>query len=93
MSEINSNKKVSAMQNVVAFCSYYKPYMPILIADLICATLYAVVDLAFPQVLRFFTYDFFTREAQEIISILLPLAAGLVLLYLIRTACIYYVCR
>ena len=61
--------------------------------DLICALILATVDLAFPQLLRFFTNDFFTRAPQQILIALLPIAVGLLALYLIRTASQYYITR
>lgn len=88
----NSNK-VSAWGVFKSFASYYKPYIGILIMDLICALVLAGVDLAFPQILRFFTNDFFTRPAEQIFATLFPIAVGLLSLYLIRTASQYYITR
>lgn len=90
---INNKREIKAGQVFMSFCSYYKPYVAILIADLICAIVLAGVDLAFPQLLRFFTNDFFTRSASEIFAALLPIAVGLLVLYLIRTASQYYITR
>lgn len=55
--------------------------------------IFAGVDLAFPQLLRFFTNDFFTRPAQEIYEALLPIALLLIGLYLLRTGAQYYITR
>lgn len=67
--------------------------MFIFFMDLFCALVLAAVDLAFPQLLRFFTNDFFMRPAKEITSALLPIAVGLLVLYIIRTASQYYITR
>lgn len=91
-----NNKKHNSLgpwQIIKGFSSYYRPYMSIFIADLICALILAGIDLAFPQILRFFTNDFFTRSAQEIFDALIFIAAGLLILYLIRTAAQYYITR
>lgn len=84
---------IRATEVIAKFCSYYKPYIAVFIFDLICACVVAAVDLAFPQFLRFFTNDFFTRSAQEILDALIPIAIGLILMYLIRTAAQYYITR
>ncbi|MDO5329273.1 MAG: ABC transporter ATP-binding protein [Coriobacteriia bacterium] len=67
--------------------------MHIFIFDLVCAIVIAVVDLAFPQFLRFCTNDFFTQEPRVIINSLIPIAAFLILLYLIRSGAQYFVTR
>ena len=61
--------------------------------DLFCALVLAGVDLAFPQLLRFFTNDFFMRPAEQILAALFPIAVSLLVLYLIRTASQYYISR
>ena len=84
---------VSAWEVIKNFSSYYRPYIGILIMDLVCALVLAGVDLAFPQLLRFFTNDFFTRPAEQIFAALFPIAVALLVLYLIRTASQYYISR
>ena len=73
------------------FVSYYRPYQAIFFADLACATLLAVIDLAFPQILNFFTKEFFLQPAEVILSSLALIAALLVAMYLVRAACQYFV--
>ena len=87
------NTNVSAWQVFCGFASYYKNYLHIFILDLVCALVVAGVDIAFPQLLRFFTNDFFRRSALEIMQALLPIAAGLFAMYLVRTLCQYYIVR
>lgn len=86
-------KRVSAWEVIKKFITYYKPYKVILFLDLFCALVLAGVDLAFPQLLRFFTNDFFTRPAEQIFVALFPIAVALLSLYLIRTASQYYITR
>lgn len=95
MNANSKNKKLSIKLSEIfkAFASYYKPYMIILIMDLVCALVLATVDLAFPQLLRFFTNDFFTRPAEQIFAALFPIAVSLLALYLIRTASQFFITR
>lgn len=73
------------------FISYYGPERGLFIADTVCALVYAGIDLAFPVILRSLTGGLFTQGAEAILDGLAFIAAGLVALYLIRTACIYFV--
>lgn len=73
------------------FISYYGPERDLFIADTACALVYAGIDLAFPVILRSLTGGLFTQGAGAILDGLAFIAAGLVALYLIRTACIYFV--
>ena len=73
------------------FISYYGPEKGLFIADTVCALTYAGIDLAFPIILRVLTGGLFTEGAAAIMDGLLFVGVGLVLMYLIRTACIYFV--
>ncbi len=73
------------------FVSYYGPEKGLFIADTICALLYAGIDLAFPIILRVLTSGLFTESASAIMDGLLFLGFGLAALYIVRTACIYFV--
>lgn len=73
------------------FISYYGPEKGPFIADTVCALTYAGIDLAFPIILRALTGGLFTEGAAAIMDGLMFVGAGLVLMYLIRTACIYFV--
>ncbi|HJC23587.1 MAG TPA: ABC transporter ATP-binding protein/permease [Candidatus Eisenbergiella merdavium] len=73
------------------FIRYYAPYKTVFFLDLICATVISVVDLVYPQLLRSLTGTLFTLDGQTIMRALLPLAAGLFLMYVIQSLCKYYV--
>ncbi len=73
------------------FLSYYGPEKGLFIADTLCALTYAGIDLAFPIILRALTGGLFTRGAAAIMDGLLFLGVGLVVMYLVRTACVYFV--
>lgn len=73
------------------FISYYGPEKGLFIADTICALTYAGIDLAFPIVLRALTGGLFAEGASAIMGGLQFLGLGLVGLYIVRTACVYFV--
>ena len=73
------------------FISYYGPQKGLFIADTICALVYAGIDLAFPILLRFLTGGFFAEGSSVIMDGLLYIALGLVIMYAVRTACVYFV--
>ncbi|MFR3478854.1 MAG: ABC transporter ATP-binding protein, partial [Agathobacter rectalis] len=59
--------------------------------DLLCATIISAIDLAFPQLLRTLTKTLFAGAPGKIISALIPITIGLLVAYIIQTACRYYV--
>ena len=73
------------------FLSYYGPEKGLFIADTICALTYAGIDLAFPVILRSLTGGLFTEGAGAIMDGLLFIGVGLAFMYLVRTACVYFV--
>lgn len=73
------------------FISYYGPEKGLFIADTVCALTYAGIDLAFPIILRALTGGLFTEGAPAIMDGLVYLGIGLAAMYLVRTACIYFV--
>ena len=79
------------MQTLKKFIKYYKPYRPVFFIDLLCATIISAIDLAFPQLLRTLTQTLFAGAPGKIISALIPITIGLLVAYIIQTACRYYV--
>lgn len=73
------------------FISYYGPEKGLFIADTLCALVLAGIDLAFPVILRSLTNGLFTEGAAAILDSLSFIALGLIALYLVRTACRYFV--
>lgn len=73
------------------FLSYYKPQMGLFVADTVCALVLAAIDLAFPIILRNLTGGLFTQGQAVIMQALGMIAVGLVLMYIIRCACRYFV--
>lgn len=79
------------MQTLKKFIKYYKPYKSVFFIDLLCATIISAIDLAFPQLLRTLTKTLFAGAPGKIISALIPITIGLLVAYIIQTACRYYV--
>lgn len=79
------------MQTLKKFIKYYKPYKAVFFIDLLCATIISAIDLAFPQLLRTLTKTLFAGAPGKIISVLVPITIGLLVAYIIQTACRYYV--
>lgn len=81
----------NTMQTLKKFIKYYKPYKAVFFIDLLCATIISAIDLAFPQLLRTLTKTLFAGVPGKIISALIPITIGLLVAYIIQTACRYYV--
>ncbi len=79
------------MDLIKRFIPYYKPYIGIFILDLICASILSVIDLTFPQFLRILRSTLFLQSSEEILEKLGMIAALLVLMYIVRCLCKYYV--
>ena len=80
----------NTMQTLKKFIKYYKPYKTVFFIDLLCATIISAIDLAFPQLLRTLTKTLFAGAPGKIISALIPITIGLLVAYIIQTACRYY---
>ena len=79
------------MQTLKKCIKYYKPYTAVCFIDLRGATRISAIDLAFPQLLRTLTKTLFAGAPGKIISALIPITIGLLVAYIIQTACRYYV--
>ena len=73
------------------FVSYYRPYRVVFFIDLVCATIISLVDIAYPQFLRYLSRTLFTGEAGSILAALPRIALALAAAYLLQTFCKYYV--
>ena len=79
------------MDTLKKFIRYYGPYKTVFFLDLVCATLISLADLAYPQILRTLTATLFTRDSGTILKALLPIGAGMFVMYLVQSLCKYYV--
>ena len=73
------------------FIRYYQPYRGMFHFDMFCALIVSAVDVAFPQILNFLTKGLFAQEAHTILKNLPWIAAGLLVMELIRLGCQYYI--
>lgn len=73
------------------FIQYYKPYQLLFYTDMVCALTMSVIDLAFPQILNLLTKGLFTRSSAEILHGIGYVGGGLIIMYLIRYGCQYYI--
>ena len=76
------------MHTMKKFIRYYAPYKAVFFLDLICAAVISLVDLAFPQILRTLTKTLFAEPADRILQALLPIGAGLLVIYILQALCI-----
>ena len=86
-----SHAQVSAWRVWSRFISYYGPYKGLFFGDLLAATVLALIDLACPQFLNFFTKEFFLESPSVILSSLGLIALMFVALYLLRTGCQFFI--
>ena len=82
---------VAAAEVLRRFVGYYKPYKALFFADLVAACILAGVDLAFPQLLNFFTREFFTESPSVILGSLGLIALLFIALYAARTGCQWFI--
>ncbi|MDL2236674.1 ABC transporter ATP-binding protein/permease [Christensenellaceae bacterium OttesenSCG-928-K19] len=79
------------MELLKSFLAYYKPYKKIFVWDMICAIVVSVIDLAFPQILNILVNGLFLESPAEILRMIVWVACGLVVMYLVRYGCQYYI--
>ena len=79
------------MSTLKRFLQYYKPYKGIFFMDLFCALIMCIVDLSFPLILSYCTGQFFLNSSNEILKGIIVLGIGLLVMYVIRALCRYYV--
>lgn len=73
------------------FVRYYKPYQGLFYADLFCAVVVSMIDLAFPQLLRLFTAGVFISSPEDYRNVIAFIGVGMIVMYMIRYGCQYYI--
>ncbi len=79
------------MKTLKNFISYYRPYWPMFCTDLFCASLISLIDILYPLIFNYCVTDLFVRDSAGLLSSILLISAGLIFMYLIRSACRWYV--
>ena len=72
------------------FLKYYKPYVWVIAADLLCAALSTVCELVFPMIVRYITNTAVTDGAALLMSTVLRLGALYLFLRIVDTAANYF---
>ncbi len=74
------------------FLSYYKPYLRLFAADMVCALGAAAISLVYPLIVRYITNDILVNyEITEAVSIIVKLAFAMVGLALLELFCNYFI--
>ena len=73
------------------FTQYYKPYRSIFYFDMFCALIVSAIDVAFPQILNWLTKGLYSQSTQIILHSLPWIAAGLLVMELVRLGGQYYI--
>ncbi|EDS72696.1 ABC transporter ATP-binding protein/permease [Anaerofustis stercorihominis] len=73
------------------FINYYKPYKKLFYFDMFCAIIVSIVDLAFPQILKYLTNGLFTKGTSVIVKYIGIVAILMFVMYIIRTYCEYFI--
>lgn len=72
------------------FVPYYKPYIPMIIVDLLCAAFSTVCELVLPLIVRFITNKALYEPQTLILSLVLKLGALYLFLKILDTAANYF---
>lgn len=74
------------------FLSYYKPYLRLFTADMVCALGAAAISLVYPLIVRYITNDILINyEISEAVVIIAKLALAMVGLALLELFCNYFI--
>lgn len=84
------SNKAKNIGNIKSFSKYYKPYVGIIILDLLCASLSTVCELVLPMIIRYITNTAMSSGAMLTASIVIKLTAMYLFLKIIDTAANYY---
>ena len=85
-----SEKNDGVIKMIKKFAPYYKPYIGIVVIDLLCALLTTVCELVFPMIVRFITNTALKSADALLLSTVLRLGGVYLFLRIIDTAANYY---
>lgn len=74
-----------------AFLSYYKPYMGIFIADMVCAFIAAGINLVFPLIVRYITGDVLNANSSIAVGLIVKATLLMLFLTLVEYLCNYFI--
>ena len=80
------------MNTLKRFIDYYKPYKSMFFMDMFCALTLSMIDLIFPLIVRYLLNDIYVnKSSSEIIHFIVLIGIGLLIMYIIRYFCQYYI--
>ncbi len=80
------------MDVVKKFVKYYRPYKSIFVKDILAAIVMSGVDIVIPLVVSFMLKEVFTsNDVSYILTTAFKVSAGLLVLYIVRFGCNFYV--
>ena len=80
------------MNTLKRFIDYYKPYKSMFFMDMFCALNLSMIDLIFPLIVRYLLNDIYVnKSSSEIIHFIVLVGIGLLIMYIIRYFCQYYI--
>ncbi len=90
MQNNGETKKHSTYNVFKFFLPYYRPYIGVIIIDLVCALLTTVCELAFPMIIRYITNSALTAEVNLVMASILRIGGVYLFLRLVDTLANYY---
>jgi ATP-binding cassette subfamily B protein len=79
------------MNRFKKFISYYRPYRGMFFMDMFCAFLLSGIDLLFPSLVKYLMDEVYSKRPVNMMSIVLLTGSALLVLYLLRYLCQYYI--
>ncbi len=79
------------MKKLKDFIKYYGPYKSMFFMDMFCALILSGIDLLFPSLVKYLMDEVYNKRPGNILDIVLLSGAGLLVLYIIRYFCQYYI--
>lgn len=73
------------------FIKYYKPYKFLFYADMVCAVIVSVIDLAFPQILNYLAKNLFIQDQATILHAVGFVGIALLSMYVFKYFCQYFI--
>ena len=72
------------------FLSYYRPYLGLFLADMVCAFLLSATTLAFPLCARYLIKDLQNSMTTQSLSTIYGIAAVMIVMLVIHVACRWF---
>ena len=79
------------MKKLKQFVQYYGPYKGMFFMDMFCALILSGIDLLFPSLVKYLMDEVYAKRPGNILELVLLTGAGLLVLYVIRYFCQYYI--